>query len=125
MKKSLLKLLMSLLMIMTATVTASAQCYILGNDNNWQTNKAGAELQKTDNEGVYEGEVTFDPNAQYFTIVTKLTEGSADWDVLREYRYGPAKNNLTIIQKQLLAKWMLRFRCQAKVLIVFVSTSRQ
>lgn len=93
MKKSLLKLLMSLLMIMTATVTASAQCYILGNDNNWQTNKAGAELQKTDNEGVYEGEVTFAPNAQYFTIVTKLTEGSADWDVLREYRYGPAKHN--------------------------------
>ena len=93
MKKSLLKLLMSLLMIMTATVTASAQCYILGNDNNWQTNKAGAELQKTDNEGVYEGEVTFAPNAQYFTIVTKLTERSADWDVLREYRYGPAKHN--------------------------------
>lgn len=93
MKKSLLKLLMSLLMIMTATVTASAQCYILGNDNNWQTNKAGAELQKTDNEGVYEGEVTFATNAQYFTIVTKLTEGSADWDVLREYRYGPAKHN--------------------------------
>lgn len=93
MKKSLLKLLMSLLMIMTATVTASAQCYILGNDNNWQTNKAGAELQKTNIDGVYEGEVTFAPNAQYFTIVTKLTEGSADWDVLREYRYGPAKNN--------------------------------
>lgn len=93
MKKSLLKLLMSLLMIMTATVTASAQCYILGNDNNWQTNKASAELPKTDNEGVYEGEVTFAPNAQYFTIVTKLTEGSADWNGLLEYRYGPAKNN--------------------------------
>lgn len=93
MKKSLLKLLMSLLMIMTATVTASAQCYILGNDGNWQTNKASAELQKTDIDGVYEGEVTFAPNAQYFTIVTKLTEGSADWDVLREYRYGPAKHN--------------------------------
>lgn len=93
MKKSLLKLLMSLLMIMTATVTASAQCYILGNDGNWQTNKASAELQKTDIDGVYEGEVTFAPNAQYFTIVTKLTERSADWDVLREYRYGPAKHN--------------------------------
>lgn len=93
MKKSLLKLLMSLLMIMTATVTASAQCYILGNDNNWQTNKAGAELQKTANDGVYEGEVTFAPNAQYFTIVTKLTEEPADWDGLREYRYGPAMNN--------------------------------
>ena len=93
MEKSLLKLLMSLLMIMTATVTASAQCYILGNDNNWQTNKAGAELQKTDIDGVYEGEVTFAPNAKYFGIVTKLTEESADWDGLREYRYGPAKNN--------------------------------
>lgn len=74
MKKSLLKLLMSLLMIMTATVTASAQCYILGNDGNWQTDKASAELQKTDIDGVYEGEVTFAPNAKYFGIVTKLTE---------------------------------------------------
>ena len=64
MKKSLLKLLMSLLMIMTATVTASAQCYILGNDGNWQTDKASAELQKTDIDGVYEGEVTFAPNAK-------------------------------------------------------------
>lgn len=78
---------------MTATVTASAQCYILGNDGNWQTNKASAELKKTANDGVYEGEVTFAPNAQYFTIVTKLTEGSADWNGLLEYRYGPAKNN--------------------------------
>lgn len=91
MEKSLLKLLMSLLMIMTATVTASAQCYILGNDGNWQTNKASAELQKTDIDGVYEGEVTFAPNAKYFGIVTKLTEGPDDWYGLREYRYGPAK----------------------------------
>ena len=91
MKKSLLKLLMSLLMIMTATVTASAQCYILGNDGNWQTNKASAELQKTDIDGVYEGEVTFAPNAKYFGIVTKLTEEPDDWLGLLEYRYGPAK----------------------------------
>lgn len=93
MKKSLLKLLMSLLMIMTATVTVSAQCYILGNDNNWQTNKASAELPKTDIDGVYEGEVTFAPNANYFGIVTKLTEKPGQWSVLREYRYGPAKGN--------------------------------
>ena len=93
MKKSLLKLLMSLLMIMTATVTASAQCYILGNDGNWQTNKASAELQKTDIDGVYEGEVTFAPNAKYFGIVTKLTEEPDDWLGLLEYRYGPAKAN--------------------------------
>lgn len=93
MKKSLLKLLMSLLMIMTATVTASAQCYILGNDGNWQTNKASAELQKTDIDGVYEGEVTFAPKANYFGIVTKLTEEPGQWSVLREYRYGPATAN--------------------------------
>lgn len=93
MKKSLLKLLMSLLMIMTATVTASAQCYILGNDGNWQTNKASAELPKTDIDGVYEGEVTFAPKANYFGIVTKLTEKPGQWSVLREYRYGPAKGN--------------------------------
>lgn len=93
MKKSLLKLLMSLLMIMTATVTASAQCYILGNDGNWQTDKASAELQKTDIDGVYEGEVTFAPNAKYFGIVTKLTGEPDDWLGLLEYRYGPAKAN--------------------------------
>ena len=93
MKKSLLKLLMSLLMIMTATVTASAQCYILGNDGNWQTDKASAELQKTDIDGVYEGEVTFAPNANYFGIVTKLTGEPDDWLGLLEYRYGPAKAN--------------------------------
>lgn len=91
MKKSLLKLLMSLLMIMTATVTASAQCYILGNDGNWRTDKASAELQKTDIDGVYEGEVTFATDALYFTIVTKLTEEHDDWLGLLEYRYGPAK----------------------------------
>lgn len=93
MKKSLIKLLMSLLMIMTATVTASAQCYILGNDGNWQTDKASAELQKTDIDGVYEGEVTFAPNANYFGIVTKLTGEPDDWLGLLEYRYGPAKAN--------------------------------
>ena len=93
MKKSLLKHFMSALMIMLATVTASAQCYILGNDGNWQTDKASAELQKTDIDGVYEGEVTFAPNAKYFGIVTKLTEEPDDWLGLLEYRYGPAKAN--------------------------------
>lgn len=78
---------------MTTTVTASAQCYILGNDGNWQTDKASAELQKTDIDGVYEGEVTFAPNAKYFGIVTKLTEEPDDWLGLLEYRYGPAKAN--------------------------------
>lgn len=78
---------------MTATVTASAQCYILGNDGNWQTNKASAELPKTDIDGVYEGEVTFAPNAKYFGIVTKLTEESGQWSILRENRYAPAKAN--------------------------------
>lgn len=128
MKKSLLKFLMSLLMIMTATVTASAQCYILGNDGNWQTDKASAELQKTDIDGVYEGEVTFAPNAKYFGIVTKLTEEPDDWLGLLEYRYGPAKANQLLSYNNpeaMVSKRMLRFRCQAKVLIVFVSTSMQ
>ena len=128
MKNSLLKLLMSLLMIMTATVTASAQCYILGNDGNWQTDKASAELQKTDIDGVYEGEVTFATDALYFTIVTKLTEEPNDWLGLLDTAMVLLKLIncfLTIIQKQLLAKWMLRSRCQVLVLIVFVSTSMQ
>lgn len=113
---------------MTATVTASAQCYILGNDGNWQTDKASAELQKTDIDGVYEGEVTFAPNAKYFGIVTKLTEEPDDWLGLLEYRYGPAKANQLLSYNNpeaMVSKRMLRFRCQAKVLIVFVSTSMQ
>ena len=65
----------------------------LSGEPKWQTNVASTELQATGTDGVYEGEVAFTNGAQYFTIVTKLTEAGDDWAGLRPYRYGPATNN--------------------------------
>lgn len=79
--------------MMLMTITAQAQCYIIGSDNKWQTNVASAELQATDTEGVYEGVVAFSNGSQYFTVVTKLTENDNDWEGLSFYRYGPDFNN--------------------------------
>lgn len=70
-------------------VSADAQCYIIGNDNNWVTNKAGAELQATATEGVYEGDVTFSSGSYYFFITTKPMEASDDWSGMLPYRYTP------------------------------------
>lgn len=93
MKKNLLHIFMATFCMMLMAITAQAQCYILGSDNKWQTNVASAELQATGTDGVYEGEVAFTNGAQYFTIVTKLTETDGDWAGLLPYRYGPATNN--------------------------------
>lgn len=78
MKKNLLHIFMATFCMMLMAITAQAQCYILGSDNKWQTNVASAELQATGTDGVYEGEVAFTNGAQYFTIVTKLTETDGD-----------------------------------------------
>lgn len=67
MKKNLHRIIMSALLTVVATVAASAQCYIVGSDNQWKTNAAAAELTETATAGVYEGEVTFAEGAQYFT----------------------------------------------------------
>lgn len=83
-------MLTTLLMLVMATM-AQAQCYIIGNDNNWVTNQAGAELQPTGTEGVYEGEVTF--TGQWFFVATKLTEASDDWDGIRPYRWNPGSTD--------------------------------
>jgi len=93
MKKNLLHIFMATFCMMLMAITAQAQCYILGSDNKWQTNVASAELQATGTDGVYEGEVAFTNGAQYFTVVTKLTETDGDWAGLLPYRYGPATNN--------------------------------
>ena len=93
MKKNLLHIFMVAFCMMLMTITAQAQCYIIGSDNKWQTNVASAELQATDTEGVYEGVVAFSNGSQYFTVVTKLTENDNDWEGLSFYRYGPDFNN--------------------------------
>lgn len=93
MKKNLLHFFMVTFCMMLMTITAHAQCYVIGSDNEWLTNVASAELQATGTEGVYEGEVSFTNGAQYFSIVTKLTETEGDWAGLLPYRYGPALNN--------------------------------
>lgn len=47
MKKNLLKSVLATLALAFTAIAAQAQCYIIGNDNNWVTNEAGAELQPT------------------------------------------------------------------------------
>lgn len=83
-------MLATLLMLVMATM-AQAQCYIIGNDNNWVTNQAGAELQPTETEGVYEGDVTF--TGQWFFVTTKLAEASDDWEGIRPYRWNPGSTD--------------------------------
>lgn len=113
--------------MMLMAITAQAQCFILGSDNKWQTNVASAELQATGTDGVYEGEVAFTNGAQYFTIVTKLTEAEDDWVGLLPYRYGPATNdNLLTVNMPMafIRREMLRSRCpQQTTHTAFVSTS--
>lgn len=88
MNRNLLKSLFVTLALVFTAIAAQAQCYIIGNDGKWLTNEAGAELQPTTEEGVYEGDVVFD-DSQYFFVCTKLMENAYDWDELLPYRYNP------------------------------------
>ena len=90
MKNNLRRLFMSALMAIVATITATAQCYIIGIDGQWRTDKASATLQPTATAGVYEGDVTFSsaPN-NYFAIASKLTETDGQWAEFNANRYAP------------------------------------
>lgn len=88
MNRNLLKSLFVTFALVFTAIAAQAQCYIIGNDGKWLTNEAGAELQPTTEDGVYEGDVVFD-DSQYFFVCTKLMDGAYDWDELLPYRYGP------------------------------------
>lgn len=88
MNRNLLKSLFVTLVLVFTAIVAQAQCYIIGNDGKWLTNEAGAELQPTTEEGVYEGDVVFD-DSQNFFVCTKLMDNPYDWDELLPYRYGP------------------------------------
>lgn len=89
MKKNLLQGMLATLLLLTFTITAQAKCYIIGNDNNWQTNK-GVELPETDVEGVYEGEVEFAGTMTWYGVVDALMEGPSDWEELNtKHRYYP------------------------------------
>lgn len=73
--------------LLTFSIFAQAQCYIIGNNGGWNPNVAEAELSETSEVGVYEGTVVF--TQEYFTIVTKL---GSNWGMVEEYRYGPLKD---------------------------------
>lgn len=88
MNRNLLKSLFVTLALVFTAIAAQAQCYIIGNDGKWLTNEAGAELQPTTEDGVYEGDVVFD-DSQNFFVCTKLMDNPYDWDELLPYRYGP------------------------------------
>lgn len=81
---------MSALLTVLATVAASAQCYIVGSDNEWKTNTAAAELAETATTGVYEGDVTFVDGAQYFAVTQKLTTDNDDWTEFNKNRFAPS-----------------------------------
>lgn len=87
MNRNLLKSLFVTLALVFTAIAAQAQCYIIGNDGKWLTNEAGAELQPTTEDGVYEGDVLF-YDSQTFLVCTKLMDGPYDWDELLPYRYG-------------------------------------
>lgn len=89
MNKNLLKSMFATAILTLTALAAQAQCYIIGNDGQWQTNVAGAELQATATEGVYEGDVEFADNGSWFCVTTKLTDEANDWDGLLPYRLGP------------------------------------
>ena len=90
MKKTFHRIIMSALLTVLATVAASAQCYIVGSDNEWKTNTAAAELTETATTGVYEGDVTFVDGAQYFAVTQHLTTGDADWTEFNKNRFAPS-----------------------------------
>lgn len=87
MNRNLLKSLFVTFALAFTAIAAQAQCYIIGNDGKWLTNEAGAELQPTTEDGVYEGDVLF-YDSQTFLVCTKLMDGPYDWDELLPYRYG-------------------------------------
>ena len=95
MKKTLQRFFMSALMAVMATVTAHAQCYILGNDNQGDPSHASVELPQTSTEGVYEGDVTF--TNQYFCVGTKLGANGSDWATFNAHRYGPSTQNSLLV----------------------------
>lgn len=89
MNKNLPKSFLATAFLTLTALAAQAQCYIIGNDGQWQTNVAGAELQATVTEGVYEGDVEFADDGSWFCVTTKLTDEANDWDGLLPYRLGP------------------------------------
>lgn len=92
MKKNLLKSVFVTLALAFTAIAAQAQCYIIGNNDKWFTNEAGAELQPTAEAGVYEGDVEF-TTSYYFFVASKLMAEPDDWNGLLPYRYGPANSN--------------------------------
>ena len=82
---------MATLLLMVMSLTAQAQCYILGNDNQWDPSTPSATLPMTSTEGVYEGDVMF--TNPYFCVGTKLGANSSDWATFNANRYGPSVQN--------------------------------
>ena len=103
MKKNLHRIIMSALLTVVATVAASAQCYIVGSDNQWKTNTAAAELTETATAGVYEGEVAFAEGAQYFTVTQNLTTGDDDWATFNQHRFGPSVKDAMLLINEPMA----------------------
>ncbi|MDD5787770.1 MAG: SusF/SusE family outer membrane protein [Bacteroidales bacterium] len=82
--------LFALISLLLTTVSASAQreFYIIGLDNQWNTDIASAVLYETsEGSNIYENEVEF--QSQWFFFAEQLTENPNDWEGLEQYAYGP------------------------------------
>ena len=97
MKKNLPRIIMSSLLMVVAIVAASAQCYIVGSDGQWHPNTAAAELTETATTGVYEGEVTFADDEQYFVVTQKLATAPDDWTEFNKNRIGPSVSDAMLL----------------------------
>ena len=97
MKKNLHRIIMSSLLMVVAIVAASAQCYIVGSDGQWHPNTAAAELTETATTGVYEGEVTFADDEQYFVVTQKLATAPDDWTEFNKNRIGPSVSDAMLL----------------------------
>lgn len=91
MRKNYFKMIFALMCMLTTSIAASAQCYILGSDGVWNPTKASATLEATSEEGVYQGEVEFTDS--WFCIVTQLSSSSDDWATINANRYAGSYNN--------------------------------
>ena len=78
--------LFALISLLLTTVSASAQreFYIIGSDNQWNTDIASAVLYETsEGSNIYENEVEF--QTEWFFFAEQLTENPDDWEGLEQY----------------------------------------
>lgn len=94
MGKNYFRWLFASISLLLTTVSASAQreFYVMGSDNQWNTDIASAVLYETaEGSNVYENDVEF--QSLWFYFAEQLTENPNDWEGLAQYTYGPKQDS--------------------------------